>query len=106
MTAKLPSSALAAVLISVLFFGWSEWSSSSKNKCQGGYSAQQLQGYLRKARVTLWLPGTRSVALDSEQRCLLVTVDDKGDGRLTALLLRAVSVPRRAVQVQLAAPEG
>jgi hypothetical protein len=105
MTSSLRSPGLAAFLIAAVWAGWSDSSSLIKLKCQGNYNSQQLQGYFRKARVTLWLPGTRSVALDSEQRCLVVTVDDKGDGRLAKLALRAVSVPGRVVQVQLTEPE-
>jgi hypothetical protein len=72
-------------------------------KCRVGYSASELERYLSRARIALWLPGTRTVALDSEQRCVTVTVDDSSTGRLAKLALRAVSVPRRAIQIQVSA---
>lgn len=70
-------------------------------KCRDGYSAPELERYLSSARIALWLPGTSTIALDSEQRCVIVTVDDSGTGRLAKLALRAVSVPRRAIQIQV-----
>jgi hypothetical protein len=45
------------------------------------------------------------VNLDPTRRCLLITVEDIETGRFTALLLRGVGVPRRAVLLELATPE-
>jgi hypothetical protein len=87
-------------LVTAGALGWAD-ATLVPMKCRGGYSVEQLQHFLPKARVTLWLPSTRAVALDQEQRCLLVTVDDVGGWRLAELVLRGVSVPHRAVQVQL-----
>jgi hypothetical protein len=71
-------------------------------QCHGGYSVADLQQYLPSARVALQLPGTRGVAVDPERRCLMVTVEGIGDGRLAELVLRGVAVPRDAVLLQLA----
>jgi hypothetical protein len=92
---------VALSVISSIFLGWSHPNDVPRMKCRGGYSAEQLERYLPSARVTLWLPGTRAVGLDSERRCLMVTVDGAGSMRLAELVLRAVSVPRRAVQVRV-----
>jgi hypothetical protein len=91
-------------LTSAILFGWTAPTFMSAMKCRGGYTVEQLEAYLPSARVTLWLPGTRAVGLDSERRCLLVTVDDSGGKRLAGLVLRGVSVPRRAVQLQVTPP--
>jgi hypothetical protein len=66
-------------------------------QCHGKYNIEDLKAYLPRARVALWLPGTRAVSLDEERRCLVVRVEGTGDGRLAELVLRGVAVPRRAV---------
>ena len=52
-------------------------------------------------RFAMSLPGTHSVSLDSQRRCIAVNVQGVGDGRLAELVLRGVAVPRRAVLLGL-----
>jgi hypothetical protein len=67
-------------------------------QCHGNkYTAEDLKRYLPQARVALWLPGTQSVTLDESRRCLVVRTQGIGSGRLAALVLRGVEVPRKAV---------
>ncbi len=74
-------------------------------QCHGAYTVAELQAYLPLAEVALQLPGTRAVAMDQERRCLTVTVDGFGAGRMAELLLRGMAVPRTAVLLQLTTPE-
>jgi hypothetical protein len=78
---------------------WPDPTYTPDRQCHGGYRPEELDRYLTSARVALWLPGTRSVAVDSERSCLVVTVEDYGDGRLAELVLRGVAVPRHAVLI-------
>jgi hypothetical protein len=73
-----------------------------QRQCRGRYAVEDLQRYLPQARLALWLPGTRSVALDSIRRCIMITVESVGGGRLAELVLRGVAVPRRSVLLVLA----
>jgi hypothetical protein len=45
------------------------------------------------------------VTVDHERGCLSIVVDGVGSGRLAELIIRGVSVPRRAVLLLLASPE-
>ena len=74
-------------------------------QCHGAYTVAELQEYLPLAQVALYLPGTRAVVVDQERRCLTVTVDGFGAGRLAELVLRGMAVPRTAVLLQLTTPE-
>ncbi len=74
-------------------------------QCHGEYTVSELQAYLPLAEVALQLPGTRAVAMDQERRCLTVTVDGFGSGRMAELLLRGMAVPRTAVLLQISTPE-
>jgi hypothetical protein len=85
---------------------WPEVTFLPERQCHGRYAADQLQRYLPRARLALWLPGTRSVALDSSSRCITVTVESVGDGRLAELVLRGVAVPRRSVLLLLSGRRG
>jgi hypothetical protein len=67
--------------------------------------AEQLASYLPRASLTMTVPGTRSVTLDRARGCLTIVVDDEGSGRLAELIIRGVSVPRRAVLLVIASPE-
>jgi hypothetical protein len=87
-----------------LAFRWPDPAFLPKRQCHGAYTIAELERYLPRAQVALQVPGTRAVALDAERRCLTVTVDDIGAGRLAELVLRGVAVPRAAVLLQLAAP--
>jgi hypothetical protein len=51
------------------------------------------------------IPGTRSVTVDRDRGCLTIVVESVGTGRLAELIIRGVSVPRRAVLLVLASPE-
>jgi hypothetical protein len=73
-----------------------------QRQCRGRYAVEDLQRFLPQARLALWLPGTRSVALDPDRRCIMITVESVGGGRLAELLLRGVAVPRRSVLLVLA----
>jgi hypothetical protein len=66
-------------------------------QCRGQYATTELEHYVRRAKLAMWLPGTRSVAVDPARPCITVTVESIGAGRLAELLIRGVSVPRRAV---------
>jgi hypothetical protein len=76
---------------------WPDPTFLPERQCHGRYRVEDLNRYLPRAKVALWLPSTRSVSLDSERRCLVVTVDGFGAGRLAELVLRGMAVPRRAV---------
>jgi hypothetical protein len=93
-SAKIPPAPIA--------FRWPDPSFLPERQCRGAYTVEQLDRYVSRARLALWLPGTRAVALDTKRRCLTVTVEAVSDGRLAELLLRGVAVPRRAVLLQLA----
>jgi len=73
-----------------------------ESQCRGHYAAEQLQPYLSRARLALWLPSTRSVALDPTRGCITVTVESVGGGRLAELVIRSMAVPRRSVLLVLA----
>jgi hypothetical protein len=80
---------------------WPEDAFLPARQCHGRYAAEDLQRFLPRARLALWLPGTRSVVLDPERRCIAITVEGIGAGRLAELVLRGVSVPRRSVLLLL-----
>ena len=76
---------------------WPDPTYLPERQCHGNYAVEDLKRFLPQARVTLWLPSTRSVTVDPERRCLVVKVESAGAGRLAELVLRGVAVPRRAV---------
>lgn len=76
---------------------WPEPTFLPERQCHGKYRVEDLKGYLPRARVAMWLPGTRAVTLDEERRCLVVKVEGIGGARLAELVLRGMAVPRRAV---------
>jgi hypothetical protein len=80
---------------------WPEPTFLPERQCHGDYRVEDLKRYLPRARLAMWLPGTRALVLDQERRCLVVTVDGIGAGRLAELVLRGVAVPRRAVLLLL-----
>ena len=88
-----------------IVFRWPDPAFLPERQCHGAYTVAELEQYLPRAQVALQLPSTRAVALDAERRCLMVTVEGVGDGRLAELVLRGVAVPRAAVLLQLAEPE-
>jgi hypothetical protein len=76
---------------------WPDPTYTSERQCHGGYKVEELSGYLHRAQVALWLPSTRGVVLDQQRRCLVITVDGYGAGRLVELVMRGMAVPRGAV---------
>jgi hypothetical protein len=84
---------------------WPEYTFLPERQCHGRYALDALERYVSRARLAIWLPGTRNVVLDRERRCITVTVNSVGDGRLAELIIRGVSVPRRAVLLVLAGTE-
>jgi hypothetical protein len=84
---------------------WQETTFLPERQCHGRYATQDLERLLPRARLALWLPGTRAVELDASRRCITVTVESIGGGRLAELVLRGVAVPRRSVLLLLEGPE-
>jgi hypothetical protein len=76
---------------------WKEDTFLPERQCHGNYAAADLQQYLTRARVAMWLPDTRSVSLDSSAGCIIVRVPSLGAARLAELVLRGVAVPRQTV---------
>lgn len=76
---------------------WPDPTFTAGRQCHGDYRAEDLDRYLPRARVAMWLPGTQSVTLDPERGCLVIRVESYGSGRLAELVLRGVAVPRHAV---------
>ena len=81
---------------------WPETAFLPERQCRGRYAVEELQPYLSRARLAMWLPGTRSITLDPARRCITVTVESVGGGRLAELVIRSMAVPRRAVLLILA----
>ncbi len=84
---------------------WPDPTFLPERQCHRPVSAEQLEGYLTRAKLALTIPGTRSVALDRQRGCLTIVVDGVGSGRLAELIIRGVAVPRRAVLLMLASPQ-
>jgi hypothetical protein len=76
---------------------WPDETYLPDRQCHGTLPVEDLQHYLPRAKVAMWLPSTRSVSLSTERRCLVVRVDSYGAGRLAELIFRSVAVPRNAV---------
>jgi hypothetical protein len=70
-------------------------------QCHGGFATDDLNRFVPRARLALWLPGTRSVAVDPARRCITIKVESAGAARLAELVVRGVAVPRRAVFLQV-----
>ena len=83
---------------------WPDPTFLPERQCRGQYDAQELERLIPRAKLTLWLPGTRRVAIDPTRRCITILVESIGDGRLAELVIRGVAVPRRAVFLQLDRP--
>jgi hypothetical protein len=84
---------------------WPDPTFLPERQCHRALPAEQLARYLPRASLALTIPGTRSVTVDHERGCLTIVVDGVGSGRLAELIIRGVSVPRRAVLLLLASPE-
>jgi hypothetical protein len=88
-----------------IVFRWPDPAFLPEHQCHGAYTVAELEQYLPRAQVALQLPSTLAVTVDAERRCLMVTVEGVGAGRLAELVLRGMAVPRAAVLLQLAEPE-
>jgi hypothetical protein len=88
-----------------IVFRWPDPAFLPERQCHGAYSVAELEQFRLRAQRALQLPGTRTVAVDAERRCLTVIVEGIEAGRLAELALRGVAVPRAAVLLQLAEPE-
>jgi hypothetical protein len=71
--------------------------------CDGRTDVAALEEMLPRARAALDIPGTDQVSLDAGRRCIGIQVRTTGTARLVKLLLRAVEVPREAVDLQVVA---
>jgi hypothetical protein len=74
------------------------------NQCRGEFAMGELERMLPGARLAMRVPATEAVALDRERRCIAVTVQDVETGRLDALLMRGLGIPRGAVLLELTPP--
>jgi hypothetical protein len=90
---------------SPIVFRWPDPVFLPEIQCHGGYTVAELQQYLPLAEVALQVPGTKAVVVDQQRSCLTVTVDGIGAGRLAALVLRGMAVPRSAVLLLITTPE-
>ncbi|HEU4473193.1 MAG TPA: hypothetical protein VFR72_00075 [Gemmatimonadales bacterium] len=72
--------------------------------CDGRTDVAALEEMLPRARTALDIPGTDQVSLDAGRRCIGIQVRTTGTARLVKLLLRAVEVPREAVDLRVVAP--
>src|SRR5918995_5585146 len=88
-----------------IVFRWPDPAFLPERQCHGAYTVAELEQYLPRAEVALQLPSTRVVAVDAERRCLTVTVEGVGAGRLAELVLRGLTVPRAAFLLLRAEPE-
>ncbi|HET6778782.1 MAG TPA: hypothetical protein VFH26_07815 [Gemmatimonadales bacterium] len=84
---------------------WPDPAFLPERQCRRALPAEHLAGYLRRASLTMTIPGTRSVTMDRERGCLTIVVESVGSGRLAELIIRGVAVPRHAVLLVLASPE-
>jgi hypothetical protein len=100
-----PASQTAAVPPAPVASLWPEPTFLPERQCRRALPAERLQDYLPRASLTMTIPGTRSVTLDPQRGCLTIVVESIGSGRLAELIIRGVSVPRRAVLLLLASPE-
>jgi hypothetical protein len=86
------------------YYGASSWPDPTfmpDRQCHGGFATDDLNRFVPRARVALWLPGTRSVAVDPAGHCITIKVESAGAARLAELVVRGVAVPRRAVFLQV-----
>lgn len=84
---------------------WPDPTFLPERQCRRAVPLERLESYLPRANLTKTIPGTRSVTLDRDRGCLTIVVESVGSGRLAELIIRGVSVPRRAVLLLLASPE-
>jgi hypothetical protein len=100
-----PSTQSARIPPAPIVGRWPEPTFLPERQCHGRFALEALERYASRARLAMWLPGTRSVVLNRERRCITITVNSVGSGRLAELIIRGVAVPRRAVLLVLARRE-
>jgi hypothetical protein len=83
---------------------WPDPTFLPERQCHQAVPTEHLGGYLRRATLTMAIPGTRSVTVDRQRGCLTIVVESVGTGRLAELIIRGVAVPRHAVLLLLASP--
>jgi hypothetical protein len=96
-----PASSAAPVSPAVSATDWPDPTLLPERQCRGQYADEDLERFIPRAKLTLWLPGTRRVAIDPTRHCITILVEGIGDARLAELVIRGVAVPRRAVFLQL-----
>jgi len=100
-----PAARSASIPPAPILGSWPDPAFLPERQCHGRYAVQDLEPYVSRARLALSLPSTRAVTLDRNRRCITITVESVGGGRLTELVLRGVAVPRSAVLLILAGAE-
>jgi hypothetical protein len=100
-----PATERAGIPPAPIALRWPDPAFLPERQCHRAVPAERLAGYLPRASLTMTIPGTRSVTLDRERGCLTIVVESVGSGRLAELIIRGVSVPRKAVLLLLAPPE-
>ena len=100
-----PATQRAGIPPAPITLQWPDPAFLPERQCHRALPAEHLASYLPRASLTMTIPGTRSVTLDRERGCLTIVVENVGTGRLAELIIRGVSVPRRAVLLVLASPE-
>ena len=100
-----PATQQAGILPAPIALRWPDPTFLPERQCDRPVSTEHLESYLKRASLALTIPGTRSVTLDRQRGCLTIVVEGVGSGRLAELIIRGVSVPRRAVLLMLASPE-
>jgi hypothetical protein len=94
---RIPASPPSSITIPSAGPGWPDPAFLPERQCRGRYATEDLERLVPRAKLALWLPGTRSVAIDPTRHCITISVESIGAGRLAELVIRGVSVPRRAV---------
>jgi hypothetical protein len=100
-----PAAERAGIPAAPVALRWPDPTFLRETQCHRALPAERLDAYLQRARLTLTIPGTRSVTVDRQRGCLTIVVDGVGSGRLAELIVRGVSVPRHAVLLVIASPE-
>jgi hypothetical protein len=100
-----PATERAGIPAAPIALRWPDPAFLPERQCHRAVPTEHLEGYLRRASLTMAIPGTRSVTLDRQRGCLTIVVESVGTGRLAELIIRGVAVPRRAVLLLLASPE-
>jgi hypothetical protein len=97
-----PAAGRAEIPPAPIALRWPDPTFLPERQCHRAMPAERLEGYLRRATLTMAIPGTRSVTLDRQRGCLTIVVEGVGSGRLAELIIRGVAVPRSAVLLMLA----